>query len=421
MKKLKDKAAILIHKKVYIAILFCFMVSASIIRCLYLECSLCGNFWKWELYLKNWLCVKENFNSSWNALVALWVGTLSVFTFVIAKTTEIYYGIHLGNILLWKFGLSAVGSAIVIYFFLLPAAVYCYMNQWKIAFVYIVIWNYAYLIGMLSFVCYNIRKTSLRKAIMRQAKRNLDEIFDSSVENKTEKVNLLAVMNVVRNIDYGNSDETRNLLKMLLQIIECIQKEHADEYYGVLSPLVTAIIETSGMEKSYEVNRTIEFLIQLWEQSLKMLNLHKKSNYTCNFEEGKALLAFSILAPMIENVSAYPKGKDFASFLVHLEYAIRDRVLLLCLLYIEYLYVCDNSTRQSIKVLKRVLNDNLLAEFGRRDYSMWLRKNWYSWNIADAQNLAGRSVLEQFIMDLRQWNDKEYIGRSYILMIIKRG
>lgn len=405
-----------ILRKIVISIIAVLIV-CSFIRGICLECGYCSHWFKWEKYFVQWLCEKERFGSVWNAFVALWVGALSVFTFVIAKTTEIYYGIHLGNILLWKFGLVAVVAAIIIYFSFFPMAVICYMKTWAVVFLYILIWGYIYLISMLVFVCQNMRKTSFRKAIKEQTIKKLKKVFNTSIENKAEEVNLLAAMNVIRNVDYANSEETKNLTKLIKQVIKSLLRQSPNEYYSILNPFVTAIIETSGVDKRYESDRTIEFLVQLWKQTVKLAN----TNRVKNSNEKKTLLAFGILAPLIEHTPDNLEGKDFSSLLRHLEYAIRTKVLLLSLLYIEYLYVCDNYVWQSIEVLKKFHISDFLDELGKQDYSVWLWENWCSWNVANEQSLAGRPVVEQFVTDLEHWNDKGYIGKTYILIEIKRG
>lgn len=366
--------------------------------------------------LIDYLEQKNYIETFFNILFVLWSCSVTIFIFVIGKTDTIYYGIKFGNILLWFMPWPVGVVYIVFYILFLPIGFWCYICGWGCLLAAISFCSYAYMLFVFFFIMCAGRKTVLNRIIQIKTMTGLEKILSKTPAEFNREVNLLPVMNMIRSIDYDNAEEMMQLKELLLLMTEGIYRNNPGKNYMILVPVFSAILDCTGTENRYQVNRIIEFFEELLEDAgEKLRSVVEEDKNRKKLKKMQLDFLISIFIPVLEHAGDCDRSKDYTTLYYKIEGALRIRLLPFLLLYMEYLYNCGDKGTERIRLF---LESRMIEDMKNFQYSKnldeELTRHWFVWNMVDNQKDFTWDVFEQFVEDGKNWQTKYFLGFSYI-------
>ena len=343
---------------------------------------------------------------TWFAIItALWISGLTVIVFVLGKTNEIIYGIKFSNILLWQITFPGVIFSSLVYAFLLPwgfFACFCGLDACIVVDAFL---TFTWLIGLSFFVIYFSKRTNAAVAIQYNTYERAKKLCNSCINFNTDylgEVNQFPLIKMIRYMDHDDFEETQRLKAYLIDLCNLFDENRIMYQYFILMPIISEYCKKAGFKKRYESACTADFLNDL---------LRQHWNPQC-----RLWIQAGIILPIAEKWRGANTSIDIVNILGHIPWNERRKLMVVILLYIEYLYCCGDIDKTCIITLKRLDLLHVAHEFYMDETQKnILYKFWISWNLLDHQENFIFKAFYNFIDDWNKINNKEYVCQTWIL------
>lgn len=342
-------------------------------------------------------------------LTALWISGLTIIVFILGKTNEIIYGIKFSNIIIWQitvWGAAVSGSIYAILFLWGIWAYFCGIDACIIVDILLI---FIWIIGASFFVIYYSKKTNTFKAIRYNTIIRVKKIFRTPIGFDIDyygRINQLPLMKMIRYLERNDSEEIQRVKECLLDICSLFEEENITYQYFILMPIISAYCEKSGFKTRYEAAGTEGFFSDLLRH---------------HWDKGQCLwIRAGIILPILEKWRGSDSGIDIVYILNYFPWSDRQRLVLIMLLYIEYLRCCGDECDEYITALKRVDLLRVIHECAMdQDEENILNKFWISWNLFDHQEDFRFDVFHDFLDDITNFWNEEYAHRTWVLGRLK--
>lgn len=338
-------------------------------------------------------------------ITALWISGLTVIVFILTKTNEIIYGIKFSNILIWQVTFPGVIGAGIVYAALFPWgfwACFCGTDSCIIVDIFLI---FTWLIGVSFFVIYYSKKTNAFKAIKCNTYERIKKICSSCVDFDTDylgRINQLPLMKMIRGMDHDDSEETQRVKDCLTGICNLFNEENIMYQYFILMPIVSSYCEKAGCKKRYEAANTTDFFSDLLRHHWNAKN--------------QLWIRAGIILPIAEKWRGSNSEIDIVNILKHFPWSDRQELVVIILLYIEYLFCCGDVDDKCIAALKKLEFSRVIHEFAiNKNTENTLCEFWISWNLLDHQETYRLEVFRNFIYDWHNWSNEISVCQTWIL------
>ena len=338
-------------------------------------------------------------------LTALWIAGLTIIVFILGKTNEIIYGIKFSNVIIWQITLLGVSGAGSIYAVLFLWGLWAYFYGIDACIVVDIFLIFTWIIGASSFVIYYSKKTNTFKAIRYNTITRAKKICHTPIGFDIDYyglVNQLPLMKMIRYLESNDSEETQRVKECLLDICSLFEEEKITYQYFILMPIISAYCDKSGFKTRYEAAGTEGFFSDLLR--------HHWDKERCLW------IRACIILPILEKWRGSDTGIDTIYILNYFPWSDRQRLVLIMLLYIEYLRCCGDECDEYIMALKRADLLQVVHEFAMdQNEKNILYKFWVSWNLFDHQEDFRFDVFYDFVEGFNNFGNEEYAHRTWVL------
>lgn len=323
------------------------------------------------------------------ASVCIWGFTLTCVIFLLGRLEEVYYGTSLKRIVIMSFGQAGVIVLVILYIILIPAMVLTYyLKMWRVN-AGIQILNYAYSAGVILFltvissrrtVINLIRNTTI--SLMRRKKFNNEKYNDER----------LAVLNMIRNLDYDDSWQCSMLQSIVVDMsITAIEMNRLYVMYNVI-PL---IIQYAGYETKAKRNRIINIL-----NNINKDIIGEKKTKDIKDKELREAVA-TVIHPLLQMDVDAADGKWISQLIMELPWNMQRNVSIILMFGAEYLYNCGTFCKLTVEEL---INTHLLlmnhdAAYAKEDLSDDIRECWLNLNMYNHQGMQKDELYKAFVND----------------------
>ena len=172
--------------------------------------------------------------------------------------------------------------------------------------------------------------------------------------------------------------------------------------YFILMPIISEYCKKAGFKKRYESASTADFLNDLLRQQWK--------------PQCRLWIQVGIILPIAEKWRGSNPSIDIVNILGHIPWNERQKLIVVILLYIEYLYCCGDINNACITTLKKMDLLRVVHEFYMdENQQKILYKFWISWNLLDHQEDFIFEAFNNFIADWNKIDNQEYMCQTWIL------
>lgn len=340
---------------------------------------------------------------------AMWIAGTAVLIFILGRARDLIYGIKMINIIRWETDPRIIVLAGVCYALLFPVGLYACIRTDMEGILEICVLTYLWLIGASCFTAWYSRKTNIFNMIkdislklIKQECITGDQFF---YEKKQDVLNKTPLMSMIRNMEYDNVEETQVVKDCIADICDLLQKKEDISFrYPLLMPIVSAICENSGFSTRNEIARTVELCADLLDNNPKQ----------------DIWIKAGIILPMIEQTEKCKSGKSYATILKGFPWTERQEMVIISLLYVDYLRSCGDDSEQRIEILMQmdpiaVIRENMMSP--RKKETLYMI--WISWQLLNKQDEFNVFLVKKFIDGCNDWDDDEKIKESYVLSKLK--
>lgn len=349
----------------------------------------------------------DNLDTLLAIMAAMWISGITIIVFVLGKTGEIIYGIKYSNVICWAIKKKRLVLCGICYVLLFPTGLWVYQKKRMSALFWLTMVCFMWIVGAGFFVVLFCGKRCIIRTVRRTTVENVKKICKGrdAYSCNIEKVSQLPLMKMIRNIEYNDPEETGEVKKCIREIADKLDKYNIKYRYLILMPVVSAYCEQSGYSDYRVLNRTIDFFTDL---------LH--TEWT---EEKRLWIQCGIVLPLVEKLSL--SGNNMKCILKRFPMHQRKRVILISLLYLEYLNSCMDVKKDSVFLLWDEVTEEILNGHEAERNEAILYDFWISWNILDGQKSFRSDIFYRFIKECGRWSDIGYIPEAWVLKTIKMG
>lgn len=337
-------------------------------------------------------------------ITALWISGLTIIVFILGKTNDIIYGIKFSNIIIWQVSRIGIIGAGGIYTILLPCGfLACFYGRvWYIAIDLFFI--FTWIIGASFFVIYYSGNRNTFKAIRCETLIRAKKFCESKVSLDKDYyvlANQLPLVKMIRCLEHNDSEETQRVKECLVDICNLFDEEKIAYQYFIIMPVISAYCEKAGFATRYDAANITDFFTTLLQQHWN--------------EKCCLWIRAGIILPILEKWRGSCRGIEIVNILKSFPQSDRQRLVVILLLYIEYLRCCGDDGEEYFIALKRMNLQCIIDKYVVEGEEEKLYSFWVSWNLLDRQEKFRLDVLRNFMNDFKNWKSEEYAYQTWIM------
>lgn len=334
-------------------------------------------------FLKEWKTV------FFAASVCVWGFTLTCVMFMLGRLEDVYYGTSLKRIVIMCFGKLTVSLYVILYIMLIPLMLISYYKKMWFVNAWFQVMNYAYSGGMILFISIiSVRNTVIE--LIRD--RTLRQMRSKSFNRYTYNDERLAVMNMIRNLDYDNAWQLNRLQSIVVDMIGvAIEKNRLYVMYNVIQ----LIMQYAGYETKEERKRIINILNDINGDVLA--NKLKKGFGDKKLREAVTTIILPILQLEVQTVD----GKWISQLIGKLPWRMQRDVGIQLIFGAEYLDDCGTFCEVTVNELLET-NVKLMAAkapYAAEKLADEIRECWLNLNVYNHQGVKNEELYKKFIDD----------------------
>lgn len=165
-------------------------------------------------------------------------------------------------------------------------------------------------------------------------------------------------------------------------------------------PIISAYCEKAGFKTRHDAANITDFF--------HALLLHPWDEKCCLW------IRMGIILPILEKWRGTNRGIDIVNILNSFPQSDRQKMIVILLLYIEYLRCCGDQGEEYITALKKLDLLHIIDMYVLNGEEETLYSFWNSWNLLDHQEIFRGDVFQNFIKDLKNWKNDEYAYQTWI-------
>lgn len=336
-------------------------------------------------------------------ITALWIAGLTIIVFILGKTNDIIYGIKFSNIISWQIGTPGIVGSGIIYILLFLWGIWSYFYGIDICIIVDILFIFIWIIGASFFVIYYSKNTNTFKAIQNNTKSRARRFCDQEINFDIDyyvRANQFPLVKMIRCLEHNDSEETKRVKKCLTEICKLFSEEEIAHQYFLLMPIISAYCEKAGFKTRHDAANITDFF--------HALLLHPWDEKCCLW------IRMGIILPILEKWRGTNRGIDIVNILNSFPQSDRQKMIVILLLYIEYLRCCGDQGEEYITALKKLDLLHIIDMYVLNGEEETLYSFWNSWNLLDHQEIFRGDVFQNFIKDLKNWKNDEYAYQTWI-------
>lgn len=306
---------------------------------------------------------RKNAGTLFSASLCIWGFTLSCAIFLLGRLEEVYYGTSLKRIIVICFGNVWCMIYIISYLLIMPLIFFTWYQKYWLSFITLQIINYL----VTALFALFITSISLRDVIISLIKKRTLKLMRKEIIYEEK----LPILNMARTLNCNDMWQTEKMNEIISDMTACIIDNKS---FGLLFNNIYLILEKSGFNNREERVRTINILRKI---------IRKVSDdYKKNSLDEICPVFIEIIAPVFTLYSSEKEEECLKCIMSETPWNMRHFLLLILLLYAEYLIECG------------VGNETIINELIEMFYTMKLKENikvdtvikeklmdyWISWN-----------------------------------------
>lgn len=326
------------------------------------------------------------------ASVCIWGFTLTCVIFLLGRLEEVYYGTSLKRIVIMSFGKAGVIVLVILYIILIPAMVLSYyLEMWSVN-AWFQILNYVYTAGVIVFLSIISERRTVINLIRNTT---ITQMRKKKFYNEKYNDEHLAVLNMIRNLDYDDSWQCSMLQSIIVDMsITAIKKNRLYVMYNVI-PL---IIQYAGYETKGKRNRIINILSNINKDIIG----EKK---TKDIEDKKLReVVAAIIHPLLQMDVDATDGKWISQLIKELPWNMQRNVSIILIFGAEYLYNCGTFCKLTVDELidTHLLLMNNDAAYTEEELSNDIWECWLNLNMYNYQGMQKDELYTAFVDDYKK-------------------